>query len=91
MGDQGAQSKRAIDRLDPVEPLHVAQAHETPRTNQLLAHHGHEGGAAGDDARVFAVLAEDGEGFIERPRHAILEGVHGRLRWAAARIDSMIL
>jgi len=41
--------------------------------------------------RVLAVFTEHGEGLVDHPRRAIVEGVHARLRWAAARIDSTIL
>ena len=43
------------------------------------------------DAGVVAVLPRTAERFVERPRRAIVEGVHARLRSAAARIDSTIL
>ena len=91
MRGQGAKSKAAVVRLDPIKPLDVAQAHETARLHQALPHHGHESGAARDDPRVLAILTEDGERLVERPGRAIVEGVHARLRSAAARIDSMIL
>jgi hypothetical protein len=91
MGDESAEPKGAVGRLDPVQPLDIAQAHEAAWTNQMLSHHGHERGAAGNDPRVLAMLTKDSEGFIEPSRGAILEGVHARLRSAAARIDSTIL
>ena len=80
MRDQGPQANRAVGRVDPSEPLNVTQAHDTPRAHQVLSQHGHEGGATRDDSRVVAVFPEGGKGLLDRPRRAIVERVHARLR-----------
>ena len=91
MRDEGANANAAVRGLDPVEPGNLAQAHEIARANQSLPHHGDQGGAARDHSGLVPMLTQDGERFVERPRRRVLEGVHARLRWAAVRIDSMIL
>ena len=91
MRDERAQTHAAVRRLDARETLHVAQAHQAAGLNQALSHHRHERGAPRDDARVVSALLKDREDFVERPRRAILEGVHERAIRAAAWIDSTIL
>ena len=61
---------------DPGEFRDARQAHHHFGHEQPLAHHDQERRPAGDDARVLAVLFQQGESLLERRRFVVVEANH---------------